>query len=143
MKAVIRLDVPDWQIGQDVSVYFPDTMCKHGKCEEEDAEITFEKTVLNQQDEKGQTVMKYCPLIRQEIKRCFDCNMCDQDIRCIDGLWCDDITFCPVQCGWKDCPRNQQNIRDKTIPHSFSVEIPHDCPKKLRKGDSDDDQGLR
>lgn len=33
MKAVIQLDVPDWQIGQDVSVYFPDTMLKHGKCE--------------------------------------------------------------------------------------------------------------
>jgi len=33
MKAVIELDVPEWQIGQDVSVYFPDTMLKHGKCE--------------------------------------------------------------------------------------------------------------
>ena len=51
------------------------------------------------------------------------------DIRDIDGLWCDDITFCPERCGWKDCPRNKQNIRDKTIPHSFSVEIPQDCPR--------------
>ena len=33
MKAIIRLDVPDWQIDQDVSVYFPDTMVKHSKCE--------------------------------------------------------------------------------------------------------------
>ena len=33
MKAVIKLDVPEWQIGQDVTVYFPDTMLKHGKCE--------------------------------------------------------------------------------------------------------------
>lgn len=33
MKAVIYLDVPEWQIGQDVSVYFPDTMFKRGKCE--------------------------------------------------------------------------------------------------------------
>jgi len=33
MKAVIELDVPNWQIGQDVAVYFPDTMMKHGKCE--------------------------------------------------------------------------------------------------------------
>lgn len=33
MKAVIELDVQDWQIGQDVTVYFPDTMLKHGKCE--------------------------------------------------------------------------------------------------------------
>lgn len=33
MNAVIYLDVPEWQIGQDVSVYFPDTMLKRGKCE--------------------------------------------------------------------------------------------------------------
>lgn len=33
MNAVIYLDVPDWQIGQDVSIYFPDTMVKHCKCE--------------------------------------------------------------------------------------------------------------
>lgn len=33
MKAVIELDVPEWQIGQDVAVYFPDTMVKHCKCE--------------------------------------------------------------------------------------------------------------
>ena len=52
------------------------------------------------------------------------------DIREIDWLWCDDITFCQEQCERNDCPRNQQNIRDKTVPHSFSVEIPEDCPKK-------------
>lgn len=52
------------------------------------------------------------------------------DIRDIDGLWCDDITFCQETCGWRSCPRNKQNVRDKTIPHSFSVEIPQDCPKK-------------
>lgn len=33
MKAIIRLDVPDWQIGQEVKVYFPDTMCVKGTCE--------------------------------------------------------------------------------------------------------------
>lgn len=26
MKAIIQIDVPDWQIGQEVSIYFPDTM---------------------------------------------------------------------------------------------------------------------
>ena len=55
------------------------------------------------------------------------------DIRKIDGLWCDDITFCPEKCGWKSCPRNKKNIRDKTVPHSFSVEIPNDCPKQQIK----------
>jgi len=33
MNAVIYLDAPDWQIGQDVTVYFPDTMIQHCKCE--------------------------------------------------------------------------------------------------------------
>lgn len=51
------------------------------------------------------------------------------DIRDIDGLWCDDITFCPELCNWESCPRNQQNIRDRSVPHSFSVGIPEDCPK--------------
>ena len=32
MNVVIELDVPEWQIGQDVTIYFPDTMQKHGKC---------------------------------------------------------------------------------------------------------------
>lgn len=31
-KAIIRLDVPDWQIGQEVSIYFPDTMMKRSVC---------------------------------------------------------------------------------------------------------------
>lgn len=58
------------------------------------------------------------------------------NIREISGLWCDDITFCPKRCGWRSCPRNEQNIRDRLVPHSFSVEIPQDCPKKA--GDDDD-----
>lgn len=33
MKAIIYLDVPEWQIGQEVKVYFPDLMVKTGKCE--------------------------------------------------------------------------------------------------------------
>lgn len=33
MKAIIRLDVPDFQIGEDVTVFFRDTMMKHGVCE--------------------------------------------------------------------------------------------------------------
>ena len=55
------------------------------------------------------------------------------DIRDIVGLWCDDITFCPAKCGWTRCPRNSVNIRDKSVPHSFSVEIPADCPMPDQK----------
>ena len=41
----------------------------------------------------------------------------------------DDITFCPKsKCRRKTCKRNQYNVRDRTIPHSFFVEIPEDCP---------------
>ena len=36
MKAIIKLDVPDWQIGQEVSVFFRDTMMKKGICEKVD-----------------------------------------------------------------------------------------------------------
>ena len=32
-KAVIKVEVPDWQIGQKVSIYFPDTMCIKATCE--------------------------------------------------------------------------------------------------------------
>ena len=35
MKAIIRVNVPDWQIGQEVSLYFPDTMTIKGTCEKE------------------------------------------------------------------------------------------------------------
>ena len=55
-------------------------------------------------------------------------------IRDIVGLWCDDITFCQAECELKDCPRNKKNIRDRTVPHSFSVEIPSDCLKKHEEG---------
>ena len=36
MKAVIKLDVPEWQIGQETTVYFPDTMMKHGICQKDE-----------------------------------------------------------------------------------------------------------
>ena len=35
MKAIIRLDVPEWQIGQEVTVYFKDTMMKKSICEKD------------------------------------------------------------------------------------------------------------
>lgn len=54
----------------------------------------------------------------------------------IVGLWCDDITFCPInKCKRKNCPRNQMNIRDHNIPHSFFVERPPDCPYRKKQDD--------
>ena len=43
----------------------------------------------------------------------------------------DDITFCPLNCDNMNCMRNSKNIQDRTIPHSYSVEVPEDCPKNL------------
>ena len=34
MKAIVRLDVPDYQIGQEVSIYFKDTMMIKGVVQE-------------------------------------------------------------------------------------------------------------
>lgn len=34
MKAIIEVDVPDYQIGQEVSIYFKDTMMKKGIVQE-------------------------------------------------------------------------------------------------------------
>ena len=56
------------------------------------------------------------------------------DSRGIDSLWCDDITFCQEDCERMDCQRNKRNIYDRTIPHSFSVEIPQDCLKARKVG---------
>ena len=39
MKAVIEVDVPEYQIGQEVSVYFKDTMCVKGICKKNQGTI--------------------------------------------------------------------------------------------------------
>ena len=59
MKAVIHIDVPEYQIGQPVHVFFKDTMEKHGVCETE-----------------------------QEIVRCKDCKHCGIDSTSYPQFWC-------------------------------------------------------
>lgn len=39
MKAVIEVDVPDYQIGQEVNIYFKDTMQIKGTVKEEEQQI--------------------------------------------------------------------------------------------------------
>lgn len=34
IDAIIKVKVPKWQIGQKVQIYFPDSMCTKGICEE-------------------------------------------------------------------------------------------------------------
>ena len=43
-KAIIKIDVPDWQIGQEVSIYFPDTMSVKGTVEE--VEVLYAEDLL-------------------------------------------------------------------------------------------------
>ena len=55
MKAIIRLDGPEWQIGTEVSVYFKDTMVQRAICEKETENIKL-----------------------KEPKQCKDCVNCKQ-----------------------------------------------------------------
>lgn len=43
-----------------------------------------------------------------------------------------DISFCGIDCNRK-CRRNKKNIRDHSIPHSFFVERPPDCPYRKKQ----------
>lgn len=47
----------------------------------------------------------------------------------------DDITFCRKACRRTSCMRNMKNIRDHSIPHSFFVEVPPDCPYRKKQDD--------
>ena len=65
MKAVIRLDVPEWQIGTEVAVYFKDTMMQRGICEKETENIKLK------QPEK----CKDCSSCRELPAKTFYCGM--------------------------------------------------------------------
>ena len=43
IDAIIRIKVPSWQIGQDIRVFFPDSMVAHAVCEEDDVELLTDK----------------------------------------------------------------------------------------------------
>lgn len=55
----------------------------------------------------------------------------------LSGMFCDDISFCPKECKRTSCMRNKVNIQDKTIPHSYFMEIPPDCPKEKERTATD------
>ena len=40
VDAIIRIRVPKWQIGEEVKIYFKDTMYISGICEKEDKDNT-------------------------------------------------------------------------------------------------------
>ena len=56
-------------------------------------------------------------------------------------MFCDGISFCPNEkCTLKTCKRNQANIRDHTIPHSYFVDTPEDCPRILEKREKEEEK---
>ena len=53
MKAIIRLDVPDWQIGKKVSVYFPDSMVLNSICEIDNTDNQFRMRDATEEERKS------------------------------------------------------------------------------------------
>ena len=81
IKAVIELDVPEWQIGQPVTVYFKDTMCKRGVCEAASDDEVFDKQ-WNKMHVSWQ-----CTRCFQTVKRDDKfCNYCGAKLKC-DEEW--------------------------------------------------------
>lgn len=96
MKAIITVDVPEHQIGQEVSVYFKDTMCVKGTCESEtevyakhDEEI-IKETVASVWGKPPYT--EVLDSIKAEIEQYkADCDLtCSDDSNC---RTCNNITF--------------------------------------------------
>lgn len=91
MKAIIHIDVPDWQIGQEVNVFFPDSMMKHAVCEAEARLVAFEEIqnyealwleVRGVNHETG-----LAPWVKTETGRWFSpllCNEYIKDMRIVD-----------------------------------------------------------
>lgn len=102
MKAVIRIDVPDWQLGQEVTVHFPDTMCKHAVCEED---TTKEGYWIYQNDDTqeayGEEMCSECGSIHEFTKPyCSQCGCRMIGRRPLVGYnesgYCADCVFCDV-----------------------------------------------
>ena len=80
MKAIIKLDVPDYQIGQEVSIYFKDTMMVKGVVENNTGEWVQDGEIWEEN---------------------YKCSKCGKPMRkilvekTIIGHWSD---FCP-ECG--------------------------------------------
>lgn len=66
VDAIIRVKVPKWQIGEEVSIYFPDTMTIQGKCETLD-ECTIQE-VLNKRCMTVITNEYFIELLRNRLR---------------------------------------------------------------------------
>ena len=66
VRAAIRMEVPDWQIGQPVTVYFKDTMCKRGICELDVGDVDMKEYIAVKDEDDL--------VIEKEFVRCKDCK---------------------------------------------------------------------
>ena len=55
VRAVIEVDVPEWEIGERATIYFPDTMQTTGICR-----------VIDSTNDKGQLVTEYMETVSPE-----------------------------------------------------------------------------
>ena len=55
VRAVIEVDVPEWEIGERATIYFPDTMQTTGICR-----------VIDPTNDKGQLVTDYMETVSPE-----------------------------------------------------------------------------
>ena len=72
MKAVIIVDVPDYQMGQEVSVYFKDTMCIKSICKEDSTIAELEKIKAEIKSYEIRRKLEFTP-------NCRDCVFCTRD----------------------------------------------------------------
>lgn len=116
MKAVIKLDVPDWQIGQEVTVYFKDTMMKKGLCEME----------LSTDAEKIEKALRLCISSKNR------CNSCPyvKEHNCNLSM---------IEDAMKLLKRKQQIVRCKDCRKRKTADCPCECADSAFSWTPDDD----
>lgn len=69
IKGIIRVEVPEWQIGEPVTVYFKDTMMTKGICVEEDDEMhRLSLLVEEYENKKKRNPVIVCPHCGKRVK---------------------------------------------------------------------------
>ena len=109
MKAVIKLDVPEWQIGTEVSVYFKDTMMQKGICEAIEEKKHFKMDVPDK--------CKNCTSCYILPTATFYCGMAGNDRTNIISIGIEDTNkrpdWCPVQKLNESLEKMNEEERDK------------------------------
>lgn len=92
MKAIIEVDIPEFQIGQEVNIYFPDSMCVKGIAKDPKSghwDIEFEPR--KNEDEWDRLVCKCSECGNVLVKQMYNKDTMDYD-ECVADFR-QDITF--------------------------------------------------